>query len=186
MGVSVVCALCLIFTHTTQVTQVAEKVRVKLFVDDNTTDNERKPYAGRVRAIRRHRVNQRQHSSVQKQYVSSVKQRGVVEGVRGELWCTAPDSEGIYGALTWGSLTEAVFQALLEDPDNQQLTLVVTKGIEAKLLSNKTPDSVLKFLTRLHNRFHSGASTSFLELIQLVPEASRIPLASKRVGLVVS
>ena len=145
-------------------------MRVKLFLDDNSTDAERKPYGSRIRAIRRHAVNQRQHNSVQKLYVESVKAKGVVEGVRGELWVTAPNADGVYGALSWGSLTEAVYQALDEDPQNEQLKLVVTKGIEGKILSDRTPTSVLKYLTKLRNRFHQGAATSFLELVQLVPE----------------
>ena len=108
-------------------------------------------------------------------YIRSVKKRGVVQGVRGELWATqpSPTAEGprrAYAALTFGSLTEALYIALEEEPENSLLTLTLTKGGEARIFSHRTPPSVLKYLVNLHNRFHQGASTSFVELVQLVPE----------------
>ena len=154
---------------------MSDKIRVKLYLDDNTVDG--KPFSTRARAIARHEFNPRQHAGVRAAYIRSVKIRGVVEGVRGELWATqpSPDADGsnrVYGALTYGSLTEALYAALEEDPKNPQLLLTLNKGLEAKVLSWRTPPSVLKYLVKLHNRFHTGASTSFVELVQLIPEAA--------------
>ena len=77
---------------------------------------------------------------------------------------------GTYQALSWGSLTEAVYQALCEDPTNPQLRAVVEHGMEAKVLNARMPTSVLQYKTRLHNVFHQGASASFVELSYGQPE----------------
>ena len=150
---------------------MSDKVRIKLYLDDNSPDG--KNFGLRDKAITRHVFNPRQHAGVKAEYIRSVKLRGVVEGVRGELWCTAPGPDGrTWGALTYGSLTEALYQALQDDPTNPQLLLTLAKGLEAKVLAAQTPPSVLKYLVKLHNRFHMGAQTSFVELVQLVPEAA--------------
>ena len=131
----------------------------------------------KVRGIERHPLNGRQHNGVKQQYVASVRLRGVIENVRGECWLTEAsiDSSGRRSgpklALTFGSLSEAFYSALQDDASNPALVATLSRGLEARLVSHRTPESVLKFLIRYHNGFHFGASTSFLELIGLIPEA---------------
>ena len=138
-----------------------------------------------VRGIQRHAVNPRQHAGVKAQYVASVRMRGIIESVRGECWCVeaVPDSAGVRsgpkGALTFGSLTEAFYEALSQDPTNGALLATLTKGLAARVLNYRTPPAVLRYLVRFHNGFHGGAGTSFVELISAVPEASRTQLEKR-------
>ena len=108
----------------------------------------------------------------------SVRLRGVVEGVRGEPWLqqkppAEPGTSGAkYFALSFASLTESFFEALIEDPQNELLLLSVSKGLECRVLHYRTPPMIGKYLVNLHNRFHQGSSTSFVELMQLIPDAT--------------
>ena len=132
----------------------------------------------------RHKTNPRQHEGVKKQYILSVKTRGIVEDVRGGLWAVEAERverngvlvTGPVQALTFGSLTEAFYQALVDEPSNQLLLTSLAKGLEARLISAKTPPSVLKCLVTFHNQFHAGAATSFVELVQMVPDAAWLQL----------
>jgi hypothetical protein len=44
------------------------------------------------------------------------------------------------------------------------------RGLEARIFSHKMPDCITKYLVKMHNRFHGGAATSFIELMQSVPD----------------
>ena len=124
--------------------------------------------------------NPRHQAGVKQAYVKSVKARGIVESVRGEAWAVAPEPEeradgrkGPYLLLSCASLVEAFYQAIGESPSNDNLLATCRKGIEARVLNHRTPPSVCRYLTTLHNQFHHGAATNFLELIKLAPQASR-------------
>ena len=159
--------------------QVGEKTRIKWFVDDNSDKGDMNPFSQRKRNIVRHPYNSRQQQSVKSAYVASVKTRGVVEGVRGECWVVSPNpSDSIGGhtnpfmAISFGSLSEAFYTALNEDGDNPNLLASLRRGLEARVLHNRTPPEVLRFLIHIHNSFHSGSGTSFCELIGMVPQVS--------------
>lgn len=151
---------------------------MRFFIDDNSTSGT--PFPQRVRNIARHEYNQRCQSGVKKAYVASVKSRGVVEAVRGEAWlvqsasATSGDmARAPYRALSFASLCESFYTALNEDGDsNGNLMISLTRGLEARVLDHRIPPCISKYLVNLHNRFHSGSSTSFIELIQLVPDAA--------------
>ena len=144
------------------------KTRIPFFLDEEK----------QVRGIQRHSCNPRQHAGVKAQYVASVKLRGIIEGVRGECWCVESDPDatgrrsGPIGALTFGSLTDAFYTALEQDPSNPAIQHTLKRGLEARIINSKTPAAVLRFLVRFHNAFHHGAQTSYLELIAVVPEAA--------------
>ena len=89
------------------------------------------------------------------------------------MWAVEAEKDKPVMALSFGSLSEAFYEALIAEPDNPQLVSTLAKGLETKLLSVKTPMSVLRLLVNLHNKFHSGAATSYLELIQCVPNVPR-------------
>ena len=140
-----------------------------------------KPFAERARNIVRHKTNPRQHEGVKKQYIQSVKMRGIVEDVRGGLWAVEAErvernghmTTGPAQAVTFGSLTESFYAALHEEPENPMLLQSLSKGLEARILSAKTLMSVLKYLVTFHNHFHAGAATSFVELVQMVPDVTK-------------
>ena len=113
------------------------------------------PFGQRKRNIIRHPLNSRQQSSVRLAYVASCKARGVVEGVRGEAWLMQPSpSDSIqektpYLALSYGSLSEAFYQACCDSPDNDNLMVSVKKGLEARILSQGTPPVVVRLLINM-------------------------------------
>ena len=154
------------------------KTRVRFFLDENSTDDTAVPFASRQVGIVRHAFNQRRHAGVKQAYIKSCMARGIVEGVRGECWIgePKPDALGVrkgpYQALTYGSLLESFYTALNMEPRNPLLIRTLQRGLECRLFSHKVPESVAKYMVKLHNRFHQGAGVSFIELIQTVPDAS--------------
>ena len=154
------------------------KTRVRFFLDENSTDDTAVPFASRQVGIVRHAFNQRRHAGVKQAYIKSCMARGIVEGVRGECWIgePKPDALGVrkgpYQALTYGSLLESFYTALNMEPGNPLLIRTLQRGLECRLFSHKVPESVAKYMVKLHNRFHQGAGVSFIELIQTVPDAS--------------
>ena len=156
--------------------QVGEKTRVKFFLDQNSNDYVNHPFNTRQIGIVRHQHNQRAHAGIKRGYIKSCQSRGIVEGVRGEAWLTEPTPDaygrrsGPFHALTYGSLCEAYFAALAQDPGNPNLHRTLGRGLEARIFSHKMPDCITKYLVKMHNRFHGGAATSFIELMQSVPD----------------
>ena len=150
----------------------SEKQRLKFYSDDNSLKGDASsasPFSTRKKAITRHPLNSRFQSGVKQAYIASLKMRGIVEGVRGEAWMMG-SSTG-YLALSFASLTESFYMALEDDPCNESLLLTLNKGLECRLLSNKMPSNIVRYLVNLHNRFHSGSGTSFVELVKMVPDA---------------
>ena len=161
--------------------QVGEKTRVKFFADSNDLDSSSFPFERRVPNIQRSPFNSRRQDGVRAEYVKSVKLRGIVENVRGEAWfqqrsadamSTSDGKVASYLALSFASLTEAFYTALTQSPENQNLLLTLTRGLECRIIHARTPPAVCRYLVNLHNRFHMGSSTSFVELLTLVPEVS--------------
>ena len=62
--------------------------------------------------------------------------------------------------------------SLDEDYENPNLRLTLSKGLECRVLHSRAPPAVLKYLVHLHNRFHQGSSTSFVDLLGVVPDVS--------------
>ena len=132
----------------------------------------------RVRNIRRHTWNNRIQSGVKESYKQSCRLRGIVEGVRGEAWLCEPcldpktgERSGPYEALSFASLVESFYSVLEEDPQNPNLLCTLGKGLECRVIHHRIPPAVAKYLVHLHNRFHQGSSTSFVELMNLIPDA---------------
>ena len=139
------------------------------------------PFEQRRRSIVRHPMNNRQQRSGRATYVQSVKNRGVCEGVRGEAWLLQPlpqndvgQQQSPYLALSYGSLSEAYYQALIDEPTNSNLIIRLKRGLEARLLHHRTLPDVVHFLIHYHNNFHAGSGTSFCELVQMVPDVTQM------------
>ncbi|CAL1151058.1 unnamed protein product [Cladocopium goreaui] len=157
--------------------QVGEKCRIKWFLCNNSDDATLFPFEQRRRSIVRHPMNNRQQRSVKSTYVQSVKARGVCEGVRGEAWMIQPSPQSDVGqqqspylALSYGSLSEAFYQALIDEGSNPNLLMSLKRGLEVRLLHHRTPPDVIRFLIHYHNGFHAGSGTSFCELVAMVPD----------------
>ncbi|CAJ1440640.1 unnamed protein product [Effrenium voratum] len=154
---------------------MGERKTIQFFQDSNVPDQSL-PFASRVRNLARHSVfNPRQQEGVKAAYVKSCKARGICESVRGEAWATQPTANddgrmGPYLLISSASLVEAFYTALNEEPGNPNLIATLRHGIQVRILSSRTPPGICKYLTKLHNRFHGGASTNFLELIGFIPD----------------
>lgn len=167
---------------------MGERKTIQFFQDSNVPDQSL-PFASRVRNLARHSVfNPRQQEGVKAAYVKSCKARGICESVRGEAWATQPTANddgrmGPYLLISSASLVEAFYTALNEEPGNPNLIATLRHGIQVRILSSRTPPGICKYLTKLHNRFHGGASTNFLELIGFIPDAARYEESLKRLSL---
>ena len=128
--------------------------------------------------IIRHPLNNRQQKSVMSTYTSHRWNNltAFAVCVRGEAWllqpqpCDAGGQQAPYLALSYGSLSEAYYQALLDEPENQHLLVSLKSGLEVRLLHHRTPPDVVRFLILIQNGFHAGSGTSFCELVSLVPQ----------------
>ena len=123
--------------------------------------------------VRHQEYNPRQQMGVKARYIQSIKARGLVESVRGECWAIMPDVPGgPYRLLSCASLVEALYEAAQQDPENPNIVATLKAGIELRPLDVKTPSAISKYLVKLHNRFHGGAATNYIELMTTVPEVT--------------
>ena len=148
------------------------KKTLKFFQEDGTTPN----------LVRHMEANPRQQASVKEVYVKSVKNRGIVESVRGEAWAVQAEMSedgrrGAYKLLSCASLVESFYTALADEPSNELLLATLRTGLVSRVISHRTPSSILRYLVTLHNQFHHGASTNYLELIRLAPQACMFQLS---------
>lgn len=78
-------------------------------------------------------------------------------------------------ALSFGTLTTAVYKAFEKDPDNPDNANVkrtIAAGLpNAVVFHPRLPKDVISFLRDLHNKFHEGSSISFVEVLQMVHDA---------------
>lgn len=116
-------------------------------------------------AVSRHPLNQRSHAVVKEQYVQSILTKGNVVGVRGIPWAVPAKSEGEYFLLSYGTLAEALYEALARERGNAFVQHALKLGLPgATIFHPRTPSDVLSYLKCLHNEFHAGAATSFMEV----------------------
>eukprot|EP00969_Alexandrium_andersonii_P173788 7682723-Alexandrium_andersonii.AAC.1 len=81
--------------------------------------------------IQAHPLNQRHQEQVLRQYVSSIKQYGNIPGVRGSPWLVAPEKDdGPFLAITYGTLSKAIFIAKQEDPSNPLVEESLRRGLK--------------------------------------------------------
>ena len=127
------------------------------------------------RLLFRHAVNQRVQQAVVDTYAANILKNGVVEGVRGGCWAIQDENDAkVHHLLSWGTLTEAMYQAAACEPENEQVCLSLDAGISGCLIFHpRTPQDVLQHLVDHHNEFHSGSSTHFIQRYQHVKEAEQ-------------
>lgn len=125
-----------------------------------------------AKAVVRGTDNFRNQSVTDARLLQSVLEKGIVPGVRGEPWLVLPQGgSGPREAITYGGLSNAFYKALELQPDNPQVHATLKAGLRScRLLDARIPVSVRKFLKDYHNRFHSGSSYSFVELLTDVVE----------------
>ena len=97
----------------------------------------------------RHPMNNRRQDRVLQSYVRSVQTRGVIPGVRGQAWLLAPSSSsGCFLCLTFGTLTEAFYNAMERDDRVNYPNLLATAaaGLDAIVFDYRTPECILNFM----------------------------------------
>ena len=117
--------------------------------------------------------NQRTQACVKRAYLSSILNSGIISGSRGEPWLQYSRSSvgGILRtlAVTFGSLTDTLYDANELEPDNPNVKMTREAGLESCVcLRDDTPLDVVRSLRGCHNRFHNGSSYSWLELLREV------------------
>ena len=125
---------------------------------------------GQTKLLARHPLNNRDQRQVLEQYIDNVLENGLLASVRGQAWAVECQSDGdhqSYHLLTFGTLTEAVYEAVTRAPDNPLVIASVKSGITNALVINKrTPKDVLEWLRDYHNEFHNGSKYAFPELLE--------------------
>ena len=141
-----------------------------------------------MRNIEKDRTNERANLQVQKKMVQSILKHGLNFGCRGEAWLVEPDTVGgPFTALSFGTLASAFYDAVSslsgdELADNKGVQLALTTGLpRCAILSNKTPDSVRRWLRDWNNRFHQRDSTTLTDIFDFVEEADLAWQAQKQV-----
>ena len=69
--------------------------------------------------------------------------------------------------LSHATLIEAIYEGVKRKPDNKFIKQTVQDGVNTKVFRGNTPKFICTYLKDLHNQFHKGAQTSFLELYEL-------------------
>ena len=127
-----------------------------------------------ARVALRHPLNQRPHSQVVEDYVGTIVKYGLFQEARSTAWGVTPTHGNVNTKYDkWlmgaGTTTDAVCLAHQRHSHNANVIGTIKEGLSFTEWNNKTPDSVLIFFKELHNSFHGGASTSFIELINSIP-----------------
>lgn len=131
-------------------------------IEKNTTIQYLKP--DKSPNVLRHRLNDRSQGSTTEFLAQSVEQQGALIGVRGNAWAVKNDDS--YHMLTWGHLCEGVLAAAARSPENPYVVATLNRGIvNVTIFNASTPDDVLHYLIRMHNTFHHGSGTSFLDVM---------------------
>ena len=114
--------------------------------------------------------NKRNHKQVKEEYVQNILDNGVYQGVRGTPWVIA-GTDCLFYHMSYATLAESVYEALERDPTNQNINITFRNGIPGAIVfTPRTPVDVLEYLKELHNNFHGGVATSFLEVYGKVDE----------------
>jgi hypothetical protein len=93
---------------------------------------------------------------------------GIIDGVRGVPWCVK-GKDGLFYLMSFATLSTAVYKAFEKDCLNQNVRRTIRAGLlNAVLFSERMPEDVCRFLRDLHNRFHDGSSTSFMEVLNMI------------------
>ncbi|CAK0824466.1 unnamed protein product, partial [Prorocentrum cordatum] len=121
------------------------------------------------RCLVRSKHNPRQQATVAKEYCKSVLENGLQMSCRGApiaVMGAAKDSIE-FQMLAGATLMEGYFLAVETDPENEFVVAAAESGYQnCIVLRGDTPTDVLIWVMNAHNKFHGGAMTSFLELIE--------------------
>eukprot|EP00959_Pyramimonas_sp_CCMP1952_P366242 7670463-Pyramimonas_sp.AAC.1 len=119
----------------------------------------------------RHKLNNRNFAAHRENLVRRILKQGLMEGVRGEAWAVPEKPDTTMGnlsdsrmmLLSHATLTEAVYEAHRRKPSNRYVKTTLQLGLQIKVFQGRTPKYICEYLKEIHNEFHSGAQTSFLE-----------------------
>ena len=132
----------------------------------------------RTRLLYRHPRNNREQRSTTEAYVKSIMENGLLSANRSSAFSAAPNWDDpevqkmklpndpdVRLLFAHAHLAEAVYEAESREPGNIQVQRSVEGGIVgATDFHKKTPTDVIRYLKESNNSFHTGSSTSFLEL----------------------
>ena len=126
-----------------------------------------------------HPDNQRGHLQMIAQFVCTIRTHSLVSGVRGQCWVqsSAPEDMSIgddFGpvyTITWGTLSAAVFEAEKRYGTEKNVIAAINKGTENCIVCHHNlPKDIVEFLRDFHNKWHSGAATTFVQHLMNIPE----------------
>ena len=118
-----------------------------------------------------HPCNVRAEAQTELEYAKSIEQFGNVSECRG-IAIAQLSKGGVppFQMLTDRQLSKGVYIAHRRSPTNPLVMKTIQRGIpSSRCLTSRTPRDVAEWLKQWFNGFHLGSSTSFIEVIELVP-----------------
>jgi len=123
-----------------------------------------------------HDCNRRGQMQVIRAYVRSILKYGFLGCVRGDAWAQE-GSEKVgekntpLGLMSCGQVCEAIYICAEEHADHRHVKETLKRGMEVDIFQALMPIDVVNLLKDLHNAFHGGSDTSFVQVLEIVLEA---------------
>eukprot|EP00959_Pyramimonas_sp_CCMP1952_P306495 6414576-Pyramimonas_sp.AAC.1 len=116
-------------------------------------------------------MNNRNFAAYRENLVRKILKKGLMEGVRGEAWAIPSEkSTGVVNIerhqlhlLSHATLAEAVYEACRRKHTNRYVKTTLENGLKVKVFHPRSPAFICEYLKEIHNEFHTGAQTSYLE-----------------------
>ena len=120
-----------------------------------------------------HACNRRGQTSVVRSYVKSILKYGFLQSVRGDAWAQegAAGAGSPVGLMSCGQVCEAIYTCAKDHADNRHVKETILRGMEVDVFQSSMPSDVVTLLKDLHNAFHGGSETSFVQVLSIVLEA---------------
>ena len=120
-----------------------------------------------TRNVHKHPINREVSEVVCEKYVKSVLQRGLIEDASGAPWMQYSPGRSMPAlALTWNHRATAMYRCFERHGDSKFVQQAKEVGLKkVRMLKDRTPQFVVKFLCKFHNEFHEGQSMSFIEFV---------------------
>jgi hypothetical protein len=125
-------------------------------------------------SMMRHRLNARQQGVVKRRWVESIREKGIIGGVRGEPWAQwSPGRMLPAHMLSFGGLVESAYECFQRHGAEANVQATKEAGLNCLMFDERMPDEVGQWLVQYHNLFHGGSGYGFDELLKTVEDIDK-------------
>jgi hypothetical protein len=131
-------------------------------------------------SMQRHRLNARQQTAVKRRWVESIREKGIIGGVRGEPWAQWSAGRTLPAhMLSFGGLVESAYECFQRHGSEPNVLATKDAGLNCLMFDERMPDEVGQWLVQYHNLFHGGSGYGFDELLKTIEDPDQhAPLPS--------